>query len=221
MIIGWRPICTCVVVAGLRHLRSRGRSRSTRVSWMRCISSSKIGGVGVDLAPHAVGLDEFRGREYVRPAWGSPRRAMIILAAPRRSSDVSTYCLLAVRLVERIAQTALKVKMFPGAQALPVHRPRSLAGPIRAPRPEGRVLFTASSHEQRDGLAAGDFQIAQAAVDNARGDGRAGEAGRGHRHRRRQQHERALRAARRAHLRRPARARPCWSMRPTRPTPCS
>lgn len=64
------------------------------------------------------------------------------------------------------AQAPLRAKVFPGAQALPV-----MAGVqqkiferhgIRL-----ELLFTQTSQEQRDGLAAGDFQIAQAAVDNA------------------------------------------------------
>jgi len=61
---------------------------------------------------------------------------------------------------------SLKVKMFPGAQALPV----IAAASQRIFERHGlkvEVLFTANSQEQRDGLAAGKFQIAQAAVDNA------------------------------------------------------
>jgi ABC-type nitrate/sulfonate/bicarbonate transport system substrate-binding protein len=56
--------------------------------------------------------------------------------------------------------------MFPGAQALPV----IAAASQRIFERHGlkvEVLFTSSSQEQRDGLAAGQFQIAQAAVDNA------------------------------------------------------
>ena len=74
--------------------------------------------------------------------------------------------LLAFLALPAAAQTALKAKVFPGAQALPV-----MAGVqqkiferhgIRL-----ELLFTQTSQEQRDGLAAGEFQIAQAAVDNA------------------------------------------------------
>src|SRR6266571_2437616 len=47
------------------------------------------------------------------------------------------------------AQTSLKVKMFPGAQALPA------------------IAAASQGIFERHGLAAGEFQIAQAAVDNA------------------------------------------------------
>jgi ABC-type nitrate/sulfonate/bicarbonate transport system substrate-binding protein len=62
--------------------------------------------------------------------------------------------------------TALRVKMFPGAQALPVMAAVS-QGIFERRGLKVEVLFTVNSQEQRDGLAAGDFQIAQAAVDNA------------------------------------------------------
>ena len=61
---------------------------------------------------------------------------------------------------------SLKVKMFPGAQALPVMAAAS-QGIFERHGLKVEVLFTVNSQEQRDGLAAGDFQIAQAAVDNA------------------------------------------------------
>src|SRR5712692_10271694 len=64
------------------------------------------------------------------------------------------------------AQTSLKVKMFPGAQALPVFAAAS-QGIFERHGVKVEVLFTSNSQEQRDGLAAGEFQIAQAAVDNA------------------------------------------------------
>src|SRR3989454_857080 len=65
-----------------------------------------------------------------------------------------------------LAQTPLRVKVFPGSQNLPL-----IAG-VSQGFFEGRglkveVLFTQSSQEQRDGLASGDFQIAHSAVDNA------------------------------------------------------
>jgi ABC-type nitrate/sulfonate/bicarbonate transport system substrate-binding protein len=60
----------------------------------------------------------------------------------------------------------LRVKMFPGAQALPVIAAAS-QGIFERHGLKVEVLFTVNSQEQRDGLAAGDFQIAQAAVDNA------------------------------------------------------
>jgi len=64
------------------------------------------------------------------------------------------------------SQTPLRVKMFPGAQALPVLAAVS-QGIFARHGLKVEVLFTVNSQEQRDGLAAGDFQIAQAAVDNA------------------------------------------------------
>jgi len=64
------------------------------------------------------------------------------------------------------AQTPLRVKMFPGAQALPVIAAAS-QGIFERHGLKVEVLFTVNSQEQRDGLASGDFQIAQAAVDNA------------------------------------------------------
>ncbi|MEA3194383.1 MAG: hypothetical protein QOD26_2716 [Betaproteobacteria bacterium] len=64
------------------------------------------------------------------------------------------------------AQTPLKVKMFPGAQSLPVLAAVS-EGIFAKHGLRVEVLFTVNSDEQRNGLAAGEFQIAQAAVDNA------------------------------------------------------
>ncbi len=64
------------------------------------------------------------------------------------------------------AQTALKVKMFPGAQSLPVLAAAS-QGLFAKHGLKVEVLFTSNSDELRDGLAAGEFQVAQAAVDNA------------------------------------------------------
>jgi ABC-type nitrate/sulfonate/bicarbonate transport system substrate-binding protein len=62
--------------------------------------------------------------------------------------------------------TALKAKAFPGAQALP-----AIAGVQQGIFEKHGIklelLFTQTSQEQRDGLAAGDFQVAHAAVDNA------------------------------------------------------
>lgn len=64
------------------------------------------------------------------------------------------------------AQTPLKVKMFPGAQSLPVLAAAS-QGMFAKHGLKVEVLFTANSDEQRNGLAGGEFEIAQAAVDNA------------------------------------------------------
>jgi ABC-type nitrate/sulfonate/bicarbonate transport system substrate-binding protein len=65
-----------------------------------------------------------------------------------------------------LGQTPLKVKMFPGAQALPVLAAAS-QGIFERHGLKVEVLFTRTSDEQREGLAKGEFQIAQAAVDNA------------------------------------------------------
>src|SRR5205823_10973434 len=64
------------------------------------------------------------------------------------------------------AQTPLKVKMFPGAQALPALA-AAQNGLFERQGLKVEVLFTANSDEQRNGLAKGEFEIAQAAVDNA------------------------------------------------------
>lgn len=64
------------------------------------------------------------------------------------------------------SQTPLRVKMFPGAQALPVMAAMT-QGMFERYGLKVEVLFTVNSQKQRDGLASGDFQIAQAAVDNA------------------------------------------------------
>lgn len=64
------------------------------------------------------------------------------------------------------AQTAVKVKMFPGAQALPALAASS-QGLFARHGLKVDILFTSNSDEQRAGLAKGEFEIAQAAVDNA------------------------------------------------------
>lgn len=62
--------------------------------------------------------------------------------------------------------TPLRVKMFPGAQSLPVFA-AAAQGMFERHGLKVEVLLTRTSDELRDGLAAGEFQIAQAAVDNA------------------------------------------------------
>lgn len=60
----------------------------------------------------------------------------------------------------------LRVKVFPGAQNLPLYA--GLAQGFFARRGIAvELLFTANSVELRDGLAKGDFDIAHSAVDNA------------------------------------------------------
>src|SRR4051794_5474204 len=74
--------------------------------------------------------------------------------------------LLAALPLAVAAQTQLKVKMFPGAQSLPVLA-AAQAGLFARQGLAVEVLFTVNSDEQRNGLAKGEFQIAQSAVDNA------------------------------------------------------
>jgi ABC-type nitrate/sulfonate/bicarbonate transport system substrate-binding protein len=62
--------------------------------------------------------------------------------------------------------TPLKVKVFPGAQNLPLFAGES-QGFFERHGLKIEILFTQNSQEQRDGLAKGEFQIAHAAVDNA------------------------------------------------------
>src|SRR3954453_15850789 len=56
--------------------------------------------------------------------------------------------------------------MFPGAQSLPVLA-AAQGGLFARQGLAVEVLFTVNSDEQRNGLAKGEFEIAQAAVDNA------------------------------------------------------
>jgi len=64
------------------------------------------------------------------------------------------------------AQTQLRMKMFPGVQSLPVIA-AAQNGLFERHGLKVEVLFTVNSQEQRDGLAKGDYQIMQSAVDNA------------------------------------------------------
>src|SRR5882762_11854742 len=79
-----------------------------------------------------------------------------------RIAPLLFFCLCSVAA----AQTPLKVKMFPGAQALPALSAVS-QGLFERHGLKVEVLFTVNSDEQRAGLAKGEFEIAQAAVDNA------------------------------------------------------
>jgi ABC-type nitrate/sulfonate/bicarbonate transport system substrate-binding protein len=74
---------------------------------------------------------------------------------------------LALSSMVACAQTTpLKVKVFPGAQNLPIFAGQS-QGYFERHGLRVEVLFTQNSQEQRDGLANGGFEIAHAAVDNA------------------------------------------------------
>src|SRR5437879_10487845 len=91
------------------------------------------------------------------------------LAAPKEEIPMYRHfiwLLVFCSLAAEAQPAQLRVKMFPGAQALPVMAAAS-QGIFERHGLKVEVLFTVNSQEQRDGLAAGDFQIAQAAVDNA------------------------------------------------------
>src|SRR6266849_3500034 len=91
------------------------------------------------------------------------------LTPPQEEVRMFRYLIFLLGFCSMAAQaqpTPLRVKMFPGAQALPVMAAPS-QGIFERHGLKVEVLFTVNSQEQRDGLAAGDFQIAQAAVDNA------------------------------------------------------
>ncbi|MFN2646051.1 MAG: ABC transporter substrate-binding protein [Burkholderiales bacterium] len=78
---------------------------------------------------------------------------------------IAAVALLLFPLVA-LGQTAIKVKMFPGAAAMPAMAAAS-HGLFARHGLKVELLFTANSDEQRAGLAKGDFELAQAAVDNA------------------------------------------------------
>lgn len=63
-------------------------------------------------------------------------------------------------------QPAVRTKVFPGAQALPLIA-ATAQGIFDRHGLKVELLFTQNSVELRDGLASGEFQIAHAAVDNA------------------------------------------------------
>jgi len=79
---------------------------------------------------------------------------------------LKTLLLLAAMASSAFAQTSVKVKMFPGAQALPALAAAS-QGMFQRQGLKVEILFTSNSDEQRAGLAKGEFEIAQVAVDNA------------------------------------------------------
>jgi ABC-type nitrate/sulfonate/bicarbonate transport system substrate-binding protein len=65
-----------------------------------------------------------------------------------------------------LAQTPVRTKVFPGAQALPL-MVGVQQGIFERHGIKLDLLFTTNSQELRDGLASGDFQVAHSAVDNA------------------------------------------------------
>src|SRR5258708_33409151 len=76
------------------------------------------------------------------------------------------FALLCIAAAPASAQTPLKVKMFPGAQALPALA-AAQHGMFERQGLKVEILFTVNSDEQRNGLAKGEFDIAPSAVDNA------------------------------------------------------
>ena len=79
---------------------------------------------------------------------------------------ISLLLLLALLSGAAIAQTPLKVKVFPGAQALPLIAGTS-QGIFERHGLKVELLFTQNSVELRDDLANGNVQVVHAAVDNA------------------------------------------------------
>ncbi len=79
---------------------------------------------------------------------------------------ISLLLLLALLSGAAIAQTPIKVKVFPGAQALPLIAGTS-QGVFERHGVKVELLFTQSSQELRDNLASGAVQLAHSAVDNA------------------------------------------------------
>jgi len=73
---------------------------------------------------------------------------------------------IALMTMNATAQTSLRVKVFPGAQSLPLTVAAS-QGYFKRQGLEVEVLFTVNSQELRDDLASGKVQLAQSAVDNA------------------------------------------------------
>jgi ABC-type nitrate/sulfonate/bicarbonate transport system substrate-binding protein len=84
----------------------------------------------------------------------------------RRLGFFPTFFLLLVLCGAAHAQTAMKVKVFPGAQALSLIAGTS-QGIFEKHGLKVEVLFTQNSVELRDDLATGRVQIAHSAVDNA------------------------------------------------------
>ena len=76
------------------------------------------------------------------------------------------FSLSVLSLGSALAQTPLKAKVFPGAQALPLMTGVQ-QGIFERHGIKLELLFTTSSQELRDGLASGEFQVAHSAVDNA------------------------------------------------------
>lgn len=85
----------------------------------------------------------------------------------RRSFHLAAGALLlATRPARSQAATRIRVKVFPGAQNLALFAAQH-KGSFQAQGLDVDLQFTQNSQELRSGLAAGDFEIAHAAVDNA------------------------------------------------------
>src|SRR2546428_13602577 len=135
---------------------------------MRCISSSKISGSVYTSRRTRSGSTHFE-RSGIRSC------SMVDLLGrndnltpPQEEACMFRYLVLLLGFcsMAQAQPIPLRVKMFPGAQALPV---MAAASPGLFERHGLTVggLVTLNSQEQRDGLASGDFQIAQDSVGNA------------------------------------------------------
>src|SRR5207247_1745525 len=113
-------------------------------------AAEKLARVAVPVAAHHVAAVGPAVVEHADPAFRAAHHAH------RRAAGLPRV------VVPRLPPLGL----VPGAQALPVMAAAS-QGIFERHGRKVEVLLTVTSQEQRDGLAAGDFQIAQAAVDNA------------------------------------------------------
>src|SRR6267143_2747417 len=89
------------------------------------------------------------------------------LAAPHEEIAMFrklAFLALSVLSAASLAQTPLRVKVFPGSQALPVIAGVS-QGYFDRHGLKVELLVTASSQDNRNGLASGEIKIAKAAGD--------------------------------------------------------
>jgi ABC-type nitrate/sulfonate/bicarbonate transport system substrate-binding protein len=93
-------------------------------------------------------------------------RALGLIALGYMALGFMTLGFMAPALPARVADAPIRVNTFPNAKALPVYVGIA-RGFFARYGISVEVEHTESSQSQRDGLAAGRFQIAQAALDNA------------------------------------------------------
>src|SRR5438309_11435070 len=91
-----------------------------------------------------------------------------LAAAQEETSMFRNLAFLALISVSTaaVAQTPLRVKVFPGSQNLPLIAGVS-QGFFERRGLKVEVLLPQSPQQQRDGRASGDFHVAQPEVDNA------------------------------------------------------